>query len=136
MRVHALLLVAGLSCMPATLHAQAPPAAGGQFDGTYRLVSAAPVSATYTAKGGQNVPCPNRAAGPLTISNGRAHYVSETGRSLRGTVGPQGQLVMRVTAPGEARALELQVSGTIDATGTARARQRGYSCSYDFVWQR
>jgi hypothetical protein len=83
--------------------------------------------------------CPDRRAGPLTIAMGQAHYTSATGQQLKGTVGSQGELALRVSAPptsGGYRPIELIVSGTIDGSGTVRARQRSNSCSYDFVWQK
>jgi hypothetical protein len=134
MRAPGILMIVGLFCLPAV--AQAQSAAGARFDGTYRFVSSAKVTESYTAKGGQSAPCPDRAPGPLTIARGQARYLSETGRDLNGTVGPQGELVMRAVEPGSGRAIELDVNGRIDAAGTARARQRGFGCSYDFVWQR
>jgi len=83
--------------------------------------------------------CPDRVAGPLTIVKGQAQYTSATGRQLKGAVGPQGDLAMQVAAPetsGGYRPIELIVSGTIDGTGTVRARQSSNSCSYDFIWQK
>jgi len=83
--------------------------------------------------------CPDRRAGPLTIVQGQAKYTSATGRRLKGTVGSQGELAMRYTAPPGSngyRPIELIVSGNIDATGTVRARQKSNSCSYDLVWQK
>lgn len=132
MRIIGILAIVALVAVPTAVRAQAP----STFDGTYRLVASTKVTQTYTSKGGQSVPCPDRAAGPLTVQGGRAQYTSETGRALSGTVGPQGQLAMRAVEPGQSRAVELSVSGSIDAAGTARARQVGFGCSYDFVWQR
>ena len=84
--------------------------------------------------------CPNRRAGPLTIFGGQAHYTTATGRKLRGRVGPQGELAMRLVAPpssgGGIRPFEISVSGNADGAGTVRARQKSNSCSYDFVWQK
>ena len=77
--------------------------------------------------------CPDRTPGPLTIAHGQARYTTATGRQLEATVGSQGEFAMRLADPNVS---EMQVSGTIDGTGTVRARQRGNSCSYDFVWQR
>ena len=84
--------------------------------------------------------CPGRRAGPLTVVQGQARYTSATGRPLVGTVGPQGELAMRLVAPpssgGGYRPFEISVSGNIDGTGTVRARQKSNSCSYDFIWQK
>jgi hypothetical protein len=115
-------------------------ASAGAFDGTYALVSSAKVNQTYTARSGQFGQCPDRSAGPLRIVGGRARYTSATGNRLRGTVGPQGQLQMGSISPpnsgGGYRPVEVDVRGSVDAGGTARARQIGNSCSYDFVWQK
>jgi hypothetical protein len=116
----------------------APPAAGTAVDGTYRLVSSANVNATYTSRKGQTAPCPPRRAGPLHIENGRVRYTTATGIRVRGTVGPQGELAMRASAPSSwaNQPIDLTVSGTVDGSGAARVRQLSHSCSYDFVWQK
>ena len=116
-----------------------PPSAGGKaYDGTYRLVSSAPVNATYTTRKGQTAPCPSRRAGPLHIVNGQARYTTATGYRIRGTVGPQGELAMGTQAPGSwgSQPIDLSVSGSVDGNGTVRVRQLSHSCSYDFVWQK
>lgn len=132
--------VVGLCGSLAVANAQAPPPApvGSSYDGTYRLVSSANVNATYTSRKGQTGQCPGRRAGPLHIVNGRARYTSATGYRVRGTVGPQGELAMRVEAPGSwgTQPIDLSVSGTVDGNGTAHVRQLSHSCSYDFVWQK
>jgi len=135
MRTPGIVLIIGLFFLHTVAHAQSS-AAGARFDGTYRLISSAKVSESYVAKGGQSAPCPDRAPGPLTILRGQAHYTAATGREVNGTVGPQGELVLRSVEPGDSRPNELAVDGRIDAAGTARVRQRGFSCSYDFVWQK
>jgi hypothetical protein len=46
---------------------------------------------------------------------------------------------MQFAAPPDSngyRPIELSVDGSIDGAGTARARQRSNSCSYNFVWQK
>jgi hypothetical protein len=134
------LSVLGFFGVLAAANAQTPPpaTAGTPYDGTYRLVSSAQVNATYTTRKGQTAQCLNRRAGPLHIVNGQARYTSATGYRVRGTVGPQGQLAMRAIGPGSwgNQPIDLNVSGTIDGSGTARVRQQSYSCSYDFVWQK
>ena len=85
--------------------------------------------------------CPDRRAGPLHVAKGRARYTTTTGYKLRGTVGPQGELEMHVLAPPNtsnagSAPIDLITTGTIAGSGTARVRQSGHSCSYDFVWQR
>ena len=66
--------------------------------------------------------CPDRRAGPLTIYSGQAHYTTATGRKLRGSVGPQGELAMRMVAPpssgGGIRPFEISVSGNVDGAMT------------------
>jgi hypothetical protein len=134
------LSVAGFFGLLAVANAQAlpPSVAGTPFDGTYRLVSAATVNATYTTRKGQTGPCPSRRAGPLHIENGKARYTTATGYRVRGTVGPQGELAMRAIAPNSwaGQPIDLSVNGTVDGAGTARVRQLSHSCSYDFVWQK
>lgn len=135
------LWVVGCFAVFAAANAQTPPASPGtSFDGTYALVSAAKVTTTYTTRGGQTGFCPELTAGPLTVTQGRAQYTTATGHQLAGRVGPQGQLTMGSVAPpssgGGYRPVETNVRGSIDATGTARARQIGNSCSYDFVWRK
>jgi hypothetical protein len=124
----------------AAADAQAPtPTGGSPFDGTYRFVSAAKINKTYVTRGGRIGQCPDRAAGPLTIAQGQARYTSATGRQLEGSVGSRGELAMQFTAPPDSngyRPIELSVDGSIDGTGTVRARQRSNSCSYNFVWQK
>jgi hypothetical protein len=135
-----LLCVVGFFGLVAAADAQAPSStAATPFDGTYRLVSSANVNKTYVTKAGQMGQCPSRRAGPLTIVQGQASYTSATGRKLEGKVGPQGELSMRFEAPPGSsgfRPIEISVSGNIDGTGTVRVRQKSYSCSYDFVWQK
>ena len=135
--------VIGFFGLLAAAHAQtAPPAgAGASLDGTYRFVSSAKVNPTYTTRNGQTGFCPDRRPGPLHVANGRARYTTTTGYRLTGTVGPQGELAMRVIAPPNSSnagsfPLDINANGTIDGTGMARARQLSHSCSYDFVWQK
>jgi hypothetical protein len=135
------LAIVGFVGSLAMASAQTPPPAGAAtaFDGTYRLVSSAAVNPTYTTRKGQTGQCPSRKARPLHIVNGKAHYTTASGYRIGGTVGPQGELAMRVLAPansGGSQPISLNVSGNIDASGTARVRQLGYGCSYDFVWQK
>ena len=138
-----LLGVIGFFGLLAAANAQTPPpaGAGASFDGTYRFVYSAKVNPTYTTRNGQTGFCPDRRPGPLHVANGRARYTTTTGYRLTGTVGPQGELAMRVIAPPNssnagAFPLEINANGTIDGTGMALARQLSHSCSYDFVWQK
>jgi hypothetical protein len=137
-----LFWVAGFLGLVAGAEAQmpAPSSTGTAFDGTYRFVSSARVNKTFVTRQGQMGQCPKRSAGPLTVAQGQARYTSVAGRQLQGTVGPQGEPAMRLIAPptsgGSYRPIEITVSGKIDDTGTVRARQKSYSCSYNFVWQK
>jgi hypothetical protein len=135
--------VVGFFGLLATTNAQtpSPPAPGASFDGTYRFVSSAKVNPTYTTRNGQMGFCPDRRPGPLHVAKDRVRYTAATGYRLTGTVGPQGELAMRVIAPSNSsnagsRFLDLTANGQIDGAGMARARQLGGSCSYDFVWQK
>ena len=135
------LWIVGFFGLLATAKAQAPApsTAGTQFDGTYALVSSVKVTQTYRTRGGQMGVCADRVAGLLTIAQGQAQYTTATGYQLSGPVGAQGQLAMRsLTPPGSNgyQPLDIIVSGNIDSTGTARARQISNSCSYDFVWRK
>ena len=124
----------------ALAQAPAPSTAATAFDGTYAVVSSTKVNETYTERSGRLGQCPNRRPGPLHIINDQARYTTATGDKLRGSVGPQGQLAMRIITPpnsaGAYRPVEINLSGGRDGSGTVRARQIGNSCSYDFVWQK
>jgi len=133
-----LLSIAGFFGLLGTADAQTLSAltAGPAFDGIYRAASSAKVNQMYMSDNGQMLPCPDRMPGPLKIVQGQARYTDASGDPVDGTVGPQGDLAMRAVEPGGARAMELDVRGSIAANGTVRARQQGYSCSYDFVWEK
>jgi len=78
---------------------------------------------------------------PLIIVNGLARRYSKAGLvTFEGTVGPQGELLMR-SAPtpakfGSTPGIEVIVSGRIGSAGTVRARQTSYRCNYDLIWQK
>ena len=130
-----LLWIVGFFGLAAAADAQTPSStATAPFDGKYRFVSSATVNQTY--RKGVMAQCPGRIPGPLTIAQGRARYTSGSGYRLRGTVGPQGELAMRASGPSGSQPIEIRVSGSIDDTGTVRARQASNSCSYDFVWHK
>jgi hypothetical protein len=138
-----LLWIVGFFGLLAAADAQtpSPSTARGLFDGTYRFVSSAKLNATYVTRNGRTGPCPDRRAGPLHVANGKARYTTATGYKLGGTVGPQGELELHVVAPPNSSnagssPIDLVVNGTIDGSGTVRARQISHSCSYDFVWQK
>jgi len=121
---------------PATSSVADAQTAGRVFDGTYRAVSSAKVNQMYIAEKGNMAVCPDRMPGPLTIVQGQARYTDASGDPVDGTVGRQGELAMHAAEPGGARAMELDVRGSVAGNGTVHARQQGYSCSYDFVWQK
>ena len=136
----AVLSVIGFISLLANAEAQTTSAspAGTAFDGTYQFVSSAKVNAMYTAMNGRMAPCPDRTPGPLTIQNGVARYTAESGHELQGTIGPNGELDMRM-APvtvGGSRPMEMRAVAGIDNAGTIRLRQIGNACAHDFVWQR
>ena len=139
MRRHiGLFSIIALFASLAAVEAQTPPpaTAGAAFDGTYRLVSSARVNQTFMTRKAQVGQCPDRRPGSLIVMQGRARYKSATGYPLRGAVGPQGELAMRASGPGQSQPIEIRVSGQIDSAGTIRARQTSNSCNYDFVWQK
>ena len=133
-----LVSVIGLFASLAVAEAQTPPplTAGAAFDGTYRLVSSSRVNQTFMTRKAQVGQCPDRRPGPLTVKQGKARYKSATGYPVRGRVGPQGELAMRASGPGQSQPIEIRVNGQIDGAGTVRARQTSNSCNYDFVWQK
>jgi len=105
-------------------------------DGTYVLVGSTKLNQTSMSRGGDMYFCPESTPGPLSISQGRAWYVSSSGRHLIGTVNPRGEILIQVIEPRDSRPFEMDVTGIVDSTGTVRARQRGNSCSYELVWRR
>src|SRR3954468_4499399 len=73
--------------------------ATGPFDGTYQFSSSKKVSETFETKGTLGF-CPDRQAGPLTVMNDQAQYVTETGRNMQGgRVGPNGAFEMSFVQP-------------------------------------
>jgi hypothetical protein len=140
-----LLWIAGLFGLLAAADAQtpSPPTATSQFDGTYRFVSSSNVNEIYMAGIARVGRCPdNKKAGTLHIMNGQVLLSNGPDYRYEGTVGPQGELAMRLTSPapghhaGSTPGLEIMVSGKIDRNGTVRARRMDYRCSYDFIWQK
>jgi hypothetical protein len=142
--------IAGFVGFLAAANAQTPssPTASKQFDGTYTFVSAANVNETWMNTGtGRIRRCPQYGTpGPLIIENGHARYSGPgplTAAGFEGTVGPLGQLALRLrsSAPasrggGSSPGIEMVVSGKIDGNGTVSARQIGYNCSFDLIWHK
>jgi hypothetical protein len=130
-----LLAIVGVFGLLAAAKAETASTTGGPFDGTYQFVSGATLTKTFIIKGGGMGHCPEHTQpGPLTIINGHAQYTSGSGRQLAGSVNSQGHLDLRLISsqPG----LNMHVDGMVDGAGTVRVRQKGNSCSYNFVWQK
>lgn len=131
------LWVVGIFGLSAAANAQilspsTPPVTA--FDGTYAFVSSAKVNETYswTETHSGSGRCPDlRPRGPLTIVNGHARYNLQ-----EGTVGPQGELVMRALILHSGGHSEIMTFGRIDGNGTVRARRIAYNCSHDLIWQK
>ena len=103
------------------------------FDGSYVLVS--------STSGAANARCRGATPGPLVTAQGRAEFTNLLGHHshFEGTIGSQGELVMRSTAIGQLKRSSLAwlVSGGIDRDGTVRARLNCWDgCTYDLVWQK
>jgi hypothetical protein len=125
------LAIGGIFSLFAAASAQtsASATASTQFDGTCAFVSSTKV---------HGLRCPEGRAGSLTIINGQARLPAFEGR-----VGSRGELMMRhIPEPSgrngfsELAGVEGNVSGRIDANGTVRARQTGWMCNYDLMWQK
>jgi hypothetical protein len=114
-----------------------PSTASAQFDGTYAFVSATKVNETRT-RGPEVptiVPCRDRKAGSLIVSNGQARL-----GVFDGTVGPHGELEMRhadfISSEPGMPGWERVIYGRIDVNGAVRAREISGGCNYDFIWQK
>jgi hypothetical protein len=121
-RTRALLAAAVFAlAIPAAAQAPAPGTTG--FDGKYKGVSAH--IAKSTAHGRQ---CPRQhAPDALTITNG---VVQSSGREKwTGTVGPQGDVVLR-------NRLSMRVDAQIDPQGALTGRYQGPACMVDYVWHK
>ena len=102
------------------------------FDGTYPFVSSTPAPPV-------NARCGNDIRGPLVAAQGRAEFTNLLGHHshFEGTIGSQGELVMRAAAvQGGDAGMDIVASGRIDRDGTVRVRMTGSVCSYDVVWQK
>jgi hypothetical protein len=142
------LWILGLFGLLAAANAQtaSPPTATTQFDGTYAFVSATKLKETYTTRVTNRIGrCGDYTGRPLTITNGQARYPGLgrlTSAGFEGTVGPQGELALRLAstpatrAAGASPGVEIIINGKIESNGTVRARQIGYGCSYDLSWQK
>jgi hypothetical protein len=131
-----LLWTVGLFSLLSAAHAQAPSSPstpGTAFDGTYAFVSATKLNETYTTRAGRVGQCGALTAPSLTIVNGQARL-----KLARGTVGPQGNLAMRYSAPASRGedVYEIAVRRNIDGAGTVRAGWDNYRCSYAVIWRK
>jgi hypothetical protein len=127
------LAIGGIFSFVAAAEAQtlAPSTATTAFDGTYAFVSSAHVPPI-------NARCGDVRTGPLVTAQGRAEFTDLLyGSHFEGTLGSQGELVMRAAvishdgAPSDRFA-----NGRVDRDGTVSARIIGNLCSYDLVWQK
>lgn len=115
--------------------------AGSQFDGTYALVSSTKLIQTFTqSQTGRMRPCPDWEVGPLTIVRGQARVSAASSShavraEFQGVVGSRGQLAMRSVNPAYDAPAERLLNGTIDGTGTVRARLIT-GCDFDYVWRK
>jgi hypothetical protein len=100
------------------------------FDGTYALVSS-------TWGPSVNARCRGARPGPLVTAQGRAEFTNLiTAGHFEGTIGSQGELVMRSAAISRSSPGETVVIGRIERDGTVGARMTYDECIYDVVWQK
>jgi hypothetical protein len=133
------LWIAGFFISLAATNAQtpSPPTANTQFDGKYTFVSSTNLSETFMTRETNRIyRCRDlRGRGPLTIANGHARYNDQ-----EGTVGPHGDLLMRIAPTprnrGESPGTEGVTSGWIDGNGTVRACFVSYYCNRDLIWKK
>jgi hypothetical protein len=138
------LVVQNSTLAPTKFLAQTQVAATGnaQFDGLYTFVSATKLNETYTTTATAHLrQCPNWGGpGRLLIVNGHAQYPYGKPTIYEGTVGPQGELMMRSNSTpvvrGESPGVERTIMGIIDNSGTVNARMTAYYCGFDLVWRK
>jgi hypothetical protein len=127
------LAIGGIFSFFAAAEAQtlAPSTATTAFDGTYAFVSSTPAPPV-------NARCGNQIEGPLVAAQGRAEFTNLLGAHshFEGTIGSQGELVMRAAAIAHGETADIFANGRIDRDGTVRARMTGHECSFDVVWQK
>ena len=121
-RAKVLLTIAGFA-LANPAGAQAPSPVMTAFDGKYVGVSAH--IAKSTAHGRQ---CPRQhAPDTLTVTNGAVQ--SSARERWTGTVGPQGNVVLR-------NKLSMRVDAQIDPQGAIKGRYQGPACMVDYVWHK
>jgi hypothetical protein len=141
------LAIGGIFGLVAAAHAQtpAPSIATTAFDGTYTPISSTPENYEGLANGDPYLKarfqCRDTRPEPLIIERGQARLSNATTGNFEGTVGPQGELVMRLISlaawpEGVMPGNEIILSVRIDRNGTARGRRVSRACAYDFVWQK
>ena len=139
------LWIVGFFGVVAAAYAQTPGTPSAvpvtKYDGRYAFVSATKVNDTYFGRATNILrQCGDYEGGPLTIANGQALY-GRLGR-FHGTVGPQGELVMRRDpepigrAAGAFPGVEISIYARIDGNGVVRARRIDENCNYDLIWQK
>jgi hypothetical protein len=130
------LAIGGIFSFVAAAEAQtqALSTATTAFDGTYAFVSATSVPPVLNAQCGDNY----NIGGPLVAAQGRAEFTNLLGHHshFEGTIGSQGELMMRAAAIAHGEIADIFANGRIDRDGTVRARMTGHECSYDVVWQK
>jgi hypothetical protein len=104
------------------------------FDGSYAFVSATLVQPVVHPQCTDSY----NIGGPLVAAQGRAEFTNLLGHHshFEGTIGSQGELMMRASAISPQEINDIFVNGRIDRDGTVRARMTGRLCSYDVVWQK
>jgi hypothetical protein len=82
----------------------------------------------------------NKKAGPLKIMNGQARLSNGPGYHYEGSVGPHGELAMRLVTPPLCSKCslprEIMVDERIEENGTVKARRADYRYSYDLFWKK
>jgi hypothetical protein len=107
--------------IPAAAQIPAPPPTA--FDGKYIGVSANVAKSRNTQRH-----CPRGSApSPLTIKDGVLK--PPAGKGWKGTVSPQGAVVMR-------NQYSMRVDAQIDPQGTIRGRYNGPACIVTYVWRK
>ena len=133
--------------MLAAAHAQTPPTGPPvtKYDGTYAFVSWVSMNKTYVTIGTERVARCGiwqlQRRRSLTIVKGHAHHPGPH-RDFEGTVGPQGDFIMRAAAEPYGRCagcfpgLERSITGRIDDNGTVRALFSDDICKFELIWQK
>lgn len=125
----------------ANAQTSSPTTANTQYDGAYKLISATSVNETWVSPGTEHTfPCGHQIGGPLVIFDGQARF-SNPARDFQGIVGPHGEFTIRgVTEPASKASRGpgtlRTIIGSIDSSGTVRARMMNGTCYYDLIWQK